>query len=59
MLPIDAALAHPDVRMGGVAHNPVELAPLLDAVADGGLGEIIAVPLREYKSTCVSKRFLS
>lgn len=49
VLPIDTSLAHPDVRVGSVTYDPVELAPLADAVADCSLGEVVSVPLRESR----------
>lgn len=42
---VDALLTHPDVGMGGVDGDPAELAPLTNAVADSGLGKVLAVVL--------------
>lgn len=46
MLPVDAALAHPDVRMGRVAHDPVEVRPIVPAGGDAVLSEAATIELR-------------
>lgn len=60
MLPVNAARAHPNVRMSGVAYDPVPLgAPVVPAGCNGRLGETATIKLgkRDYESRGVRRSY--